>query len=236
MASASTSKASTIITISARSAPRSTARGRAAARRLARDGRATRMRTSHNPPAPELLELTDSLGFLVMDEAFDVWVRQKTPYDFHLIFPEWHEQDLRAMIHRDRNHPSVILWSIGNEVGEQMTGAPGGRGGARARRHRSRGGPHASNHDGDELVAGRSAAPRRRRRHQLELSGRGRSRRAGQVSRLPCRVSRQDHSRKRGGRGAEHAGRVPLPDRERHQRARAPGLGRRLGHASGVVV
>ena len=83
------------------------------------------LRTSHNPPAPELLALTDSLGFLVMDEAFDVWVRQKTPFDFHLVFPEWHEQDLRAMIHRDRNHPSVFLWSIGNEVGEQMTGADG---------------------------------------------------------------------------------------------------------------
>jgi len=83
------------------------------------------LRTSHNPPAPELLALTDSLGVLVMDEAFDVWVKQKTPLDFHLVFPEWHEQDLRAMIHRDRNHPSVFLWSIGNEVGEQMTGADG---------------------------------------------------------------------------------------------------------------
>jgi beta-galactosidase len=83
------------------------------------------LRTSHNPPAPELLELTDSMGFLVMDEAFDVWIRQKTPLDFHLIFPDWSEQDLRAMIRRDRNHPSVFLWSIGNEVGEQMTGDAG---------------------------------------------------------------------------------------------------------------
>jgi len=100
---------------------------RAAERQLEalREMGANALRTSHNPPAPELLELTDSLGFLVMDEAFDVWARQKTPLDFHLIFPEWHEQDLRAMIHRDRNHPSVILWSIGNEVGEQMTGADG---------------------------------------------------------------------------------------------------------------
>ncbi len=80
------------------------------------------IRTSHNPPAPELLELTDKMGFLVMDEAFDVWVRQKTPQDFHLIFPDWHEQDLRALVRRDRNCPSVILWSIGNEVGEQFTG------------------------------------------------------------------------------------------------------------------
>jgi beta-galactosidase len=79
------------------------------------------IRTSHNPPAPELLELADRMGFLIMDEAFDVWFRQKTPLDFHLIFPDWHEQDLRAMVRRDRNHPSVILWSIGNEVGEQFT-------------------------------------------------------------------------------------------------------------------
>jgi beta-galactosidase len=83
------------------------------------------IRTSHNPPAPELLELTDRMGFLVMDETFDVWVRQKTPLDFHLIFPDWHEQDLRAHLRRDRNHPSVFLWSIGNEVGEQFTGATG---------------------------------------------------------------------------------------------------------------
>jgi len=83
------------------------------------------LRTSHNPPAPELLELADKMGFLVMDEAFDVWVRQKTRLDFHLIFPDWHEQDLRALSRRDRNSPSVILWSIGNEVGEQFTDANG---------------------------------------------------------------------------------------------------------------
>lgn len=83
------------------------------------------IRTAHNPPAPELLALTDQMGFLVMDEIFDAWVRQKTPFDFHLIFPQWHEQDLRAFIRRDRNHPSVFLWSVGNEVGEQNTGAEG---------------------------------------------------------------------------------------------------------------
>jgi beta-galactosidase len=77
------------------------------------------VRMSHNPPAPELLELTDRLGFLVMDEAFDCWQGKKTPLDFHLIFNDWHEQDLRALIRRDRNCPSVILWSIGNEVAEQ---------------------------------------------------------------------------------------------------------------------
>ena len=85
------------------------------------------IRTSHNPPAPELLELTDRMGFLVLDEIFDCWYRKKTPLDFHLIFPDWHEPDLRAFIRRDRNHPSVFLWSVGNEVGEQYTGEAGAR-------------------------------------------------------------------------------------------------------------
>jgi beta-galactosidase len=83
------------------------------------------VRTSHNPPAPELLELTDRMGFLIMDEIFDVWERKKTPLDFHLIFPDWYEQDTRAFVRRDRNHPSVIIWSFGNEVGEQYTGEQG---------------------------------------------------------------------------------------------------------------
>lgn len=79
------------------------------------------IRLAHNPPAPELLALTDSMGFLVINEVFDSWERKKTPLDFHLIFPDWHEQDLRSLIRRDRNHPSVIAWSFGNEVGEQYT-------------------------------------------------------------------------------------------------------------------
>jgi len=83
------------------------------------------IRTAHNPPAPELLDLCDRMGLLVLDEIFDCWERKKTPLDFHLIFPDWHEPDLRAFIRRDRNHPSVILWSIGNEVGEQYTGEQG---------------------------------------------------------------------------------------------------------------
>jgi len=83
------------------------------------------IRTAHNPPAPELLELTDRMGFLVMDEIFDVWERKKTPLDFHLVFPDWHEQDTRAFVRRDRNHPSVIMWSFGNEVGEQYTDKKG---------------------------------------------------------------------------------------------------------------
>jgi beta-galactosidase len=83
------------------------------------------IRMSHNPPTPELLEMTDSMGFLVLDEIFDIWERKKTPHDAHLIFPDWHEQDLRSLIVRDRNHPSVIAWSFGNEVGEQYTDKEG---------------------------------------------------------------------------------------------------------------
>jgi beta-galactosidase len=83
------------------------------------------VRMSHNPPAPELLELTDRLGFLVIDESFDVWERKKTPLDHHLFYPDWHEQDMRALVRRDRNSPSVVMWSIGNEVGEQYTDAAG---------------------------------------------------------------------------------------------------------------
>jgi len=77
------------------------------------------IRTSHNPPAPELLELCDRLGFVVMDEAFDCWARGKRTNDYHRVFADWHERDLRALVRRDRNHPSVVLWSIGNEVPDQ---------------------------------------------------------------------------------------------------------------------
>ncbi|WP_414000328.1 beta-galactosidase GalB [Flavobacterium sp. W1B] len=77
------------------------------------------LRTSHNPPAPELLELADQMGFLVWDEAFDNWKVGKKKNDYNKIFDEWHEKDLKALIHRDRNHPSVFIWSIGNEVPEQ---------------------------------------------------------------------------------------------------------------------
>jgi beta-galactosidase len=77
------------------------------------------IRTSHNPPAPELLEFTDKMGLLVMDEAFDAWRLPKVENDYHKYFPEWSERDLRDMVRRDRNHPSIILWSIGNEIPEQ---------------------------------------------------------------------------------------------------------------------
>jgi beta-galactosidase len=77
------------------------------------------IRTSHNPPAPELLDLCDKIGFIVMDEAFDMWAKQKTPYDYHLYWNDWHRKDLEDQILRDRNHPSVFIWSVGNEIPEQ---------------------------------------------------------------------------------------------------------------------
>jgi beta-galactosidase len=77
------------------------------------------IRTSHNPPAPELLELCDRMGFMVMDEAFDMWKKGKTQFDYSLDWDTWHQRDIQDMVLRDRNHPSVILWSIGNEVAEQ---------------------------------------------------------------------------------------------------------------------
>jgi beta-galactosidase len=77
------------------------------------------IRTSHNPPSPELLDACDRLGMLVIDEAFDGWEQEKNPQDYHLYFRDWWKRDLETMIVRDRNHPSVVLWSIGNEVKER---------------------------------------------------------------------------------------------------------------------
>jgi beta-galactosidase len=87
---------------------------------------ANAIRTSHNPPAPEFLDLCDRLGFLVMAEAFDEWTFGKVPEGYHNYFAEWSERDVVDFIHRDRNHPSIVLWSAGNEIGEQ--GAPAGAG------------------------------------------------------------------------------------------------------------
>lgn len=77
------------------------------------------VRTSHNPPSPELLEYCDKLGLLVQDESFDCWQMAKIPNGYNKYFDEWFEDDLRDMIRRDRNHPSVFMWSIGNEILEQ---------------------------------------------------------------------------------------------------------------------
>lgn len=74
------------------------------------------IRTSHNMPAREVMELADSMGFLVLDEAFDMWERSKTTYDYARFFGEWHERDVESWIKRDRNHPSLLMWSIGNEI------------------------------------------------------------------------------------------------------------------------
>ncbi|WP_179830205.1 glycoside hydrolase family 2 TIM barrel-domain containing protein [Spirosoma fluviale] len=77
------------------------------------------VRTSHNPPSPAFLDACDRLGLLVVEEAFDMWQRPKKPQDYHLFFDQWWRTDLQAMIERDRNHPSVFLWSIGNEINER---------------------------------------------------------------------------------------------------------------------
>jgi beta-galactosidase len=88
---------------------------------------ANAIRTCHNPPAPEFLDLCDRMGFLVMDEAFDEWrvgKGQIGPYGYALYFDEWHERDVIDFVHRDRNHPSIVLWSAGNEIPDQTH--PGG--------------------------------------------------------------------------------------------------------------
>jgi beta-galactosidase len=80
------------------------------------------IRTAHNPPAPEFLDLTDRMGFIVMDELFDQWTVAKNPFDYHLNFNEWSKTDLRDTVRRDRNHPSVILYSAGNEIHDTPNG------------------------------------------------------------------------------------------------------------------
>jgi len=81
------------------------------------------IRSSHNPPAPELLAMCDTMGFIVMDESFDMWRRRKTQNDYARFFDEWHERDLTDLVLRDRNHPCILMWSIGNEVLEQWSSA-----------------------------------------------------------------------------------------------------------------
>ena len=83
------------------------------------------IRTSHNPPAPELLDLCDKMGFIVMDEVFDMWKKSKTKYDYSMYWDQWHAKDLQDQILRDRNHPSVFIWSIGNEIPEQWDATGG---------------------------------------------------------------------------------------------------------------
>ena len=80
------------------------------------------IRSSHNPPAPELLNMCDTMGLIVMDESFDMWRKKKTQNDYARFFDEWHERDLTDLVVRDRNHPCILMWSIGNEVLEQWSG------------------------------------------------------------------------------------------------------------------
>jgi beta-galactosidase len=77
------------------------------------------IRCSHNPPSPAFLDACDRLGMLVIDESFDMWKEPKNPDDYHLYFDEWWQKDVESMVRRDRNHPSVVLWSIGNEIPER---------------------------------------------------------------------------------------------------------------------
>ncbi len=81
------------------------------------------LRCSHNPPAPEVLNMCDTMGIVVVDESFDMWRRKKSQRDYARFFDEWHERDLADLVRRDRNHPSIIAWSIGNEVLEQWSSA-----------------------------------------------------------------------------------------------------------------
>ena len=90
---------------------------------ILRDMGVNAIRSSHNPPAPELLNMCDSMGFLVMDESFDMWRRKKSNGDYARFFDEWHQRDLSDLVKRDRNHPCIIMWSIGNEVLEQWSDA-----------------------------------------------------------------------------------------------------------------
>ena len=77
------------------------------------------IRTSHNPPSKHFLDACDELGILVMDESFDHWQRGKNDQDYHLYFDDWWERDLESMVLRDRNHPSIVIWSVGNEINER---------------------------------------------------------------------------------------------------------------------
>ncbi|HEY3369611.1 MAG TPA: glycoside hydrolase family 2 TIM barrel-domain containing protein [Prolixibacteraceae bacterium] len=79
------------------------------------------IRCAHNPPSPAFLDACDRLGMLVIDEAFDMWRIENNPYDYHLYFDEWWQKDLESMVMRDRNHPSVIIWSMGNEIRDMET-------------------------------------------------------------------------------------------------------------------
>ncbi len=83
------------------------------------------IRTSHNPPAVELMELADEMGLIILSVGFDMWELSKTEYDYACFFTEWHERDVAALVRRDRNHPSLMGWSIGNEICDTHVSEPG---------------------------------------------------------------------------------------------------------------
>ena len=83
------------------------------------------VRCAHNPPAPAMLDACDHLGMLVIDESFDCWRTGKTANDYHLCFEDWWQRDTKSMVTRDRNHPSIIMWSIGNEIPERSGASDG---------------------------------------------------------------------------------------------------------------
>ncbi|UKM64294.1 DUF4982 domain-containing protein [Flavobacteriaceae bacterium GSB9] len=87
---------------------------------IMKDMGANAIRVSHNPSSLELLELCDEMGFIVQVEAFDVWKKKKVKADYNMYWDDWHEQDLKDFVKRDRNYPSVMMWSIGNEIREQF--------------------------------------------------------------------------------------------------------------------
>ena len=113
------------------------------------------IRTSHNPPSPAFLDACDKLGMIVMDEAFDCWKYGKNPEDYGRFFDQWWKRDIDAMVQRDRNHPSIVLWSIGNEIPEQNGPEGGPRGAMLAEEVRvqdpTRFVTQATNPDGDKL-------------------------------------------------------------------------------------
>ena len=98
--------------------------------KILRDMGVNGLRSAHNPPAPEFMELADRMGFLVLSESFDMWERSKTTYDYARFFKEWAHKDVVSWVRRDRNHPSLLLWAIGNEIydthvdahGQEITG------------------------------------------------------------------------------------------------------------------